>query len=62
MVNEPHIVVPICCSQCKQEQVVQVRARTGFGAMSPQTVRCIKCERDFDVMLPDQILGGPFLP
>jgi hypothetical protein len=25
-------------------------------------VKCLKCGQDFEVMLPDAIIGGPFLP
>ncbi len=56
---EPHVVMKTRCPQCKQEQVVQIRARTGAGRMSLQSVQCIKCEQPFDVHLPDEILGGP---
>ncbi len=57
-----YVVITISCPQCQQEQVVHVRARTGFAQMGGQTVRCLECERDFDVMVPDQIVGGPFFP
>jgi transcription elongation factor Elf1 len=55
-----YLVVPITCPQCRQEQVVHVRTRPGFAQMSGQTVRCGECERVFEVMVPDQIVGGPF--
>ena len=57
-----YVVMTISCAQCQQEQVVHVRARTGFAQMSGQTVRCVNCKQEFDVMVPDQIVGGPFLP
>jgi transcription elongation factor Elf1 len=58
----PHVVLPITCTHCNQAQVVQVRARTGFAQVNPQTVRCVKCKQDFDTVVPDDIVGGPFLP
>jgi transcription elongation factor Elf1 len=57
-----YVVVPITCPQCQQKQVVHVRARNGFAQMGGQTVRCVECERVFEVMVPDQIVGGPFFP
>ncbi len=57
-----HVVMTISCPHCLQKQVVQVRARTGFAQMAGQTVRCVKCRLDFSVMVPDDIVGGPFFP
>ncbi len=56
----PHVVITISCPGCRQKQVVQVRPRTGFAQMADQKVRCVKCESEFNVMVPDQIVGGPF--
>jgi len=55
-----YAVMTISCPQCQQQQVVHVRARNGSAQMGGQTVRCVECERDFEVMLSDQIVGGPF--
>ncbi len=57
-----YVVMTISCAQCKQEQLVHVRARNGSAQMGGQTVRCVNCKQEFDVMVPDQIVGGPFLP
>jgi transcription elongation factor Elf1 len=57
-----YIPVTISCHLCKQEQVVHIRARTGSWSMAHQSVRCVKCEQYFDVMIPDAIIGGPFAP
>jgi hypothetical protein len=62
ILNEAYVVMTISCPHCKQEQVVQVRARTGFGVMSEQSITCVNCKRDFPAMLPDKIVGGPYLP
>jgi hypothetical protein len=58
---ERHVVMSVTCTHCKEEQNVQVRARTGCRQMDFQTIRCAACKRPFDVMVPDQIVGGPFL-
>jgi hypothetical protein len=59
--EESHIVMPLTCPYCQQKQVVQMRARTGFRATLPQSVKCVKCETTFSVNVPDEIIGGPFL-
>lgn len=48
--NERHVLLPVLCEHCQQKQMVQMRARSEFHAMYPQS------------MIPDEILGGPFLP
>ncbi|HXM20143.1 MAG TPA: hypothetical protein VN948_02625 [Terriglobales bacterium] len=60
---ERHVVMPVTCTHCKTEQVVQVRARTRFAQIDYQTIRCANtaCNRPFDVMVPDVIVGGPFM-
>jgi hypothetical protein len=59
----PHVAIPISCPHCKQEQIVHIHARTGFLQIADQTVRCAnaECGKYFDVLLPDEIIGGPFL-
>jgi hypothetical protein len=60
--NLPYTVVTVSCGHCKQEQVVQILARTGFWMRAHQAVKCLKCSQEFEVMLPDAIIGGPFPP
>jgi hypothetical protein len=60
--NERHVLLPVICEHCQQKQMVQMRARSEFHAMYPQSIKCVKCENSFDVTIPDEILGGPFLP
>lgn len=60
MPNEAYVVMTVKCSNCSKKQVVQVRARLGFGGYGPQAIKCVDCERVFDTTVPDQILGGPF--
>jgi len=56
------VVMTISCPHCQQKQVVHVRARAGFRAMTNHAVVCVNCKKDFAVMVPDVIVGGPFLP
>ncbi len=58
----PYTEVTICCSHCRQQQVVEVRARIGGVQVNRQTVRCLKCKLEFDAHVPHEIVGGPFLP
>jgi hypothetical protein len=60
--KQPYTVVTVSCGHCKQEQVLQILARTGFWFRTRQFVKCLKCAQEFEVMLPDAITGGPFLP
>jgi transcription elongation factor Elf1 len=60
--KEPYLNVTVSCTRCQQELVVQMRARSGFRSINLQSVKCTKCENTFGVLIPDEILGGPFLP
>jgi phage FluMu protein Com len=60
MADERYVVMTVECPRCKTKQKVHVAARTGGAQMGDQTIRCIKCDKDFDVMVTDKILRGPF--
>jgi len=53
-------VMTVECRYCKTEQTVHVAARTGAAQYAAQMILCINCEKYFDVMVPDKIVGGPF--
>jgi predicted Zn finger-like uncharacterized protein len=55
-----HVEMTVECRHCKTKQIVHVAASTGRGMTGNQTIRCINCDRQFDAMLPDEIVGGPF--
>jgi transcription elongation factor Elf1 len=57
-----HIPMTISCSHCQQEQVVHLQSQTGLWQMAHQSVKCLNCEQYFDVMIPDAIIAGPFVP
>jgi hypothetical protein len=59
---QPYTVATVSCGHCKQKQVVQILARTGFWLGACQSVKCLKCGEEFAVVLPDAIIGGPFFP
>ena len=58
----PYTVATVSCGHCNQEQVVQILARSGFWLRVRQSVKCLNCGQEFEVILPDAIIGGPFSP
>jgi hypothetical protein len=52
--------IPVYCQHCKQKQIVHVFVRAGRSPMNNQTVNCIKCKKEFEVLVSDPIIGGPF--
>lgn len=57
MESVPH---KIDCPHCNHRQVVRVRSGIGFSAAVSQPVRCLNCQKNFAVRVPDKIVGGPF--
>jgi ribosomal protein S27E len=57
-----YFAMTVSCGHCQEEQVVPVQACTGSWSMAHQSVKCLKCEKDFEVMLADAIIVGPFFP
>lgn len=60
MADERFVVMTVECQHCKTKQAIHVAAKPGFAQMANQTISCINCRKDFDVMVPDRIIGGPF--
>jgi len=56
------VSVTVECTHCKTKQIVRVAARADFARMGMQTIKCIECQKEFEEMLPDKILSGPFRP
>jgi len=57
-VHPEHRIVE--CTHCKAKQNVYVTARTGAAQMAAHSIACIRCKRHFVVMVPHNIVGGPF--
>jgi hypothetical protein len=55
-----YVPVPVVCSKCNEKQVVHTRVRTSPAQIGPQEVECLKCHTVFLVMVPNDIIGGPF--
>jgi hypothetical protein len=60
MADDRYVVMTVECSHCKTKQNVHVAARIGIVPVGNQMIQCIKCKKDFEVMAPDRIVGGPF--
>jgi hypothetical protein len=53
------VVMTIRRPHCKTEQNVHVGVNRE-GQMPNQYLFCINCDHEFDITLPDKIVGGPF--
>jgi hypothetical protein len=54
-------VMPISCPFCNERQLVHVRVlREPVQRGIPQMVKCLKCYKSFEVMVPGKIIAGPF--
>jgi hypothetical protein len=61
--SERFTTLPVKCIHCGQAQIVKMRVRPGvLLALGPQRLECLNCKTMFDVVIPDQIIGGPYLP
>ena len=60
--KQDYVVMTVSCVNCRQEQLVHVQARTGTWSTAHQSVESLTCGKHLEVMLPDAIIGGPFLP
>jgi len=57
-----YVVMTVSCGSCQQEQLVHVQVGTWTWSMAHPSLECLRCGQHFEVMLPDAIIGGPFLP
>jgi DNA-binding NarL/FixJ family response regulator len=53
--------ITIECPHCKVRQNIHVAVRPGFAKKERQYISCINCHSEFDVSVPDKIVGGPFI-
>jgi hypothetical protein len=59
--KQAHVVIPLVCPACFTSRTIHILARTGFAQVEYQPVTCAKCGESFEVMVPDKIIGGPYL-
>jgi DNA-directed RNA polymerase subunit RPC12/RpoP len=57
-----YVSVTVECTHCNTKQIVRVSARAGFVGKGTQTIKCIECQKEFEAVLPDKIMSGPFRP
>lgn len=57
----PYTKMTITCTKCEAKQIVHVHAGPKVGGFGPQAIECLSCHKEFDVMIPDRIIDGPFL-
>ena len=54
------ILRTITCTHCQKRQTVRTRIQPGVRLIRPQSVKCVSCENDFEVVVPDEIVSGPY--
>ena len=54
------VVMTIKYPYCKTKQKVHVGVNLAPGHMPNQYLFCINFDHEFDITLPDKIVGGPF--
>jgi hypothetical protein len=60
--KESYVVEIVSCSHCQQEQAVPIQAGGGSWSTTHQSVKCLICKRQVEVMVPNAIIAGPFVP
>jgi len=55
-----YVIRTLECKHCNTKQRVHVAAKPGPAQIGDRTARCIKCRKEFDVVVPDRIVAGPF--
>jgi hypothetical protein len=50
----------ITCPHCRAKQRIHVRNHGQTGQMVAECVRCFHCNQQFIVMVPYEIVTGPF--
>ena len=60
MTDQHYIVMTVECPRCKIEQKVRVTTRPVHELTGNETIRCINCDHNFKITIPDKIIRGPF--
>jgi hypothetical protein len=59
--RQNYVKIPTECPHCHAKQEVHVEALTRFAQRDgPLPVVCVKCEKGFEITVPDPIFGGSF--
>jgi DNA-directed RNA polymerase subunit M/transcription elongation factor TFIIS len=55
------VAVSLECPRCHTKQAAYVKPQHGFDQMSnPQMVVCAGCHNEFQILIPDRVIDGPF--
>ena|SRR5208282_991387 len=57
--RELPFVQHVKCSHCGKEHGVRVEWQLGYGAGNEQTIKCLRCNENFDAILAGPFAGGP---
>jgi hypothetical protein len=57
----PESIHAVTCTHCHQKQFVRTEGKFNIRFMHTQSIYCVECAAEFDVILPYQIMGGPSL-
>jgi DNA-directed RNA polymerase subunit RPC12/RpoP len=55
-----YVQLTLTCPYCEQKQIVHVRASVGSGVMNQASLICVRCKKQFPIMVPDKVIGGPY--
>ena len=55
-----YVVMAVECPRCKTKQKIHVSTIGGGVKVEDQTIPCIQCDLNFNVTVPEKIIGGPF--
>jgi DNA-directed RNA polymerase subunit M/transcription elongation factor TFIIS len=59
--RQNYVKIPTECPHCNAKQAVHFEALTRFAQMGgPLPVVCAKCEKGFEISVPDSIIGDSF--
>jgi len=55
----PESIYSVTCTYCHQKQLVRTEGKFNIRFMHTQSIHCVKCDAEFNVILPYQIIGKP---
>jgi hypothetical protein len=60
--KESYVVETVSCSHCQQESAVHINVGGGSWSTAHHSVKCMKCKREFEAVVPSAVIVAPFLP
>jgi transcription elongation factor Elf1 len=56
-----YVEIQLTCPHCQIKNTVHVLYMSGFSQPETEMIACKKCDKGFEAMVPNKIVGGPFL-